>query len=273
MVLSLYTKLFSKLFLFTANVQMKTINLPYSLMLSDSLRTFVRTFFNAVIRSGPFGQFILFLLLILSIISWAIMWNRYWTLRWIKQLSERFLSEVWMNDNENKEEIKNTDFLVYVHAYKGIPIVKMFNLVIGQLQKYSNITDPLQDVTKLSKEIERALDGIISETIPQLERYMTFLATVVTIAPFLGLLGTVWGILATFHTLAIEKTANITALYPSLAEALITTVAGLAVAIPAVMGYNYFVGQIRNLINQMEWFALELLNYIEERLRIHFSQL
>jgi len=115
------------------------------------------------------------------------------------------------------------------------------------------------------KGLERLLRGGIQDEIIQQERYLPFLATIGGVTPFIGLFGTVWGIIDAFAEIGRSGTANIAAVAPGVAEALITTAAGLATAIPAVIAYNFFVGKLRRMESQMEVFSAELINLVEER--------
>jgi biopolymer transport protein TolQ len=102
-----------------------------------------------------------------------------------------------------------------------------------------------------------------SVEITKLERYLTFLATTASAAPFIGLFGTVWGIMNAFRGLSVTHSSSIQAVAPGIAEALIATAVGLAAAIPALMAYNYFVQQIKVLAAEMDNFSHEFLNIAE----------
>ena len=99
-----------------------------------------------------------------------------------------------------------------------------------------------------------------------MERFLPFLATTASAAPFIGLFGTVWGVMSAFHGIGQQGSASLAVVAPGISEALIATAAGLAAAIPAVIGYNYFVGRVRHWTTEMDNFALELANLIERRL-------
>lgn len=111
--------------------------------------------------------------------------------------------------------------------------------------------------------IERNLQLGISEEIQKLERNMNWLATIATVAPFIGLFGTVWGIIDAFEALSMSASVSLRTVGPGIADALIATGAGLAAAIPAAVGYNYLGGQIKEIANRMEDFALEFMNFVE----------
>ena len=107
-----------------------------------------------------------------------------------------------------------------------------------------------------------AMERTVSESTANFRRYLTFLATTTSVSPFLGLLGTVWGIMIAFLDIANRGSANISVVAPGIADALITTIAGLAVAIPAVIGYNYLTNRIRRIVETCNNFSLELAGII-----------
>ena len=114
--------------------------------------------------------------------------------------------------------------------------------------------------------IERVLERTISTEIDHLESYLIFLASTSNVCPFIGLFGTVWGIMAAFQSLGFQGSVEITALAPGLSTALVTTVGGLFAAIPASVMYNYLANKVRILTSRMDSFALELTNIIQKQL-------
>jgi biopolymer transport protein TolQ len=102
--------------------------------------------------------------------------------------------------------------------------------------------------------------------VERMERYLPFLATTASSGPFIGLFGTVWGIMTSFHSIGSQGSASLAVVAPGIAEALIATAAGLGAAIPAVIGYNIFVGKVRHWVTEMDNFTLEMTNLIERRL-------
>jgi biopolymer transport protein TolQ len=123
--------------------------------------------------------------------------------------------------------------------------------------------EPLNNEEGGIENIERAMRRAMRLQTTRLERALIFLATTASTAPFVGLFGTVWGIMDAFRGLAVTKTSSIQAVAPGIAEALIATAVGLSAAIPAVMAYNYFSRQIRVLAADMENFVAEFLNIAE----------
>ena len=120
-----------------------------------------------------------------------------------------------------------------------------------------------QEVSAL-RAVERSMTSAASEAVGQLERFLGFLASTAAAAPFIGLFGTVWGIMNAFRSIGQIGTANLATVAPGISEALITTAAGLAAAIPAVLSYNYFNNRLRVLGNRLDNFTAEMLNRFEQ---------
>lgn len=112
--------------------------------------------------------------------------------------------------------------------------------------------------------LERRLRGAIREEVTTQEQYLGLLATTANVAPFIGLLGTVWGIIIAFREIAAQGSASIAAVAPGVAEALVATAAGLFAAIPAVVAYNYFINNVRGRASQMEAFSVEMVDVLHE---------
>jgi biopolymer transport protein TolQ len=110
------------------------------------------------------------------------------------------------------------------------------------------------------ESVNRALIKASNKEIARLEKMMSFLATTGSVTPFIGLFGTVWGIMNAFSQLGIQRTADLATVAPGIAEALIATALGLFAAIPAVIAYNYYLSRIKNVISEMEDFSLEFMN-------------
>ena len=110
--------------------------------------------------------------------------------------------------------------------------------------------------------VNRAMRRVASMEIARMERYLPFLATTASSAPFIGLFGTVWGIMTSFQSIGAQGSANLAVVAPGISEALIATAMGLFAAIPAVIGYNFFVNRVKRWAVEMDGFALELLNVV-----------
>ena len=108
--------------------------------------------------------------------------------------------------------------------------------------------------------VERAMRRAAAVEIPRMERYLPFLATTASTAPFIGLFGTVWGVMDSFRGIGAQGSASLAVVAPGISEALIATAAGLGAAIPAVIAYNFFVNRVKHWVSEMEGFSLDLLN-------------
>ena len=236
------------------------------LTLPSGLTSFIKILVNCVQQSGPFGKFILIILLLFSIASWAIMLERWLYFRKLKKTSRRFLEDIWSAQKLSLETARLT-------SYNRSPLSHLYRsacLFIESHRRSASSPNPLNPANPISPPvmnvqlIERTLDRTVAEQITYMEKYLPFLGTTASATPFIGLLGTVWGILSTFYQMGISGSANFTTIAPGLAESLIATAAGLAAAIPAVIAYNHFTTEIRRMTSQMYQFSSELLNHIEQ---------
>ena len=144
--------------------------------------------------------------------------------------------------------------------FKPSPLVNVFDEVYETYRRQTGGYGPPKNITAL----ERAAQTASSESLTAMEQRLTWLASIGAISPFVGLFGTVMGIMKAFIGLGAEGTATLRAVAPGVAEALITTAAGLLVAIPAVIAYNQFTARCRDFAARMDDFARELLNSMEE---------
>jgi len=181
-----------------------------------------------------FGKLILFLLLVASVISWAIYIDKTRILARVTRGHAAFWErcERWLAGQATRR-----DFLEWCGANPDLPLCNVMTEASGA-----------RDLEGVRRACERAS----YLEIEHLERYVVLLSTTVTVAPFMGLLGTVWGIMTSFWSMASMHSANLTVVAPGIAEALITTVAGLAAAIPAVVFYNLLVRRLDLVTNELE---------------------
>jgi biopolymer transport protein TolQ len=224
---------------------------------------------DMVTHSGPVVQSVLYLLLAFSVISWGIIFYKFRQIRQARRESERFTEVFW--DAKNLSAISTASL-----EMKESPVAQVFRAGYQELmritrgRKQAHPAHPANpgDHTLASDEggienVERAMRRASREQITRLERALTFLATTASTAPFIGLFGTVWGIMNAFMGLSRTGASTIQAVAPGIAEALIATAVGLAAAIPSVMAYNYFSRQVRVLASEMENFSAEFLNIAE----------
>ncbi len=212
--------------------------------------------------SGLVVQAVLYLLVLFSVVSWGIIFSKYRQVRTAKSESARFVEIFWQSRN-----------LASIHdasrELRSSPVAQVFRagyeelLRVSQSKKESahgeSLTTELGGVDNVTRAMKRAT----SVEITKLEKLLTFLATTASTTPFIGLFGTVWGIMNAFRGLSATHSSSIQAVAPGIAEALIATAAGLAAAIPALMAYNHFVQRIKVLAVDMDNFSHEFLNIAE----------
>ena len=212
--------------------------------------------------SGPLVQAVLYLLVLFSIVSWGIIFAKYRQVRRAKSESARFIEIFWKSRN-----------LASIHdasrELKSSPVAQVFRAGYEELLRVSRSKKESPQGESLTTElggvdnVTRALKRATSVEITKLEKSLTFLATTASTTPFIGLFGTVWGIMNAFRGLSVTHSSSIQAVAPGIAEALIATAAGLAAAIPALMAYNHFVQRIKVLASDMDNFSHEFLNIAE----------
>ena len=200
---------------------------------------------NLVSESGPVAKAVLLILLLFSIFSWSIILSKWTSLRRARAQSGRFLRAF-------RKAQKLQDVMAVSEQFKPSPLVPVFENGYEEFRKAGKLT-----------AVQRATQIASSEELTRLERRLPWLATTGAVTPFIGLFGTVWGIMNAFRGLSVTHSSSIQAVAPGIAEALIATAVGLAAAIPALMAYNYFVQQIKVLAAEMDNFSHEFLNIAE----------
>ncbi|SRR5581483_322297 len=203
---------------------------------------------NLVLQSGPVAKAVLLILLFFSIFCWAIIIARTRKFRRARTQSARFLRAF-------RRAQRFQDISAVAEQFKPSPLVAVFEAGYEEFRRQSS--------GRNSQAVQRAMQIASSEELTRLERRLPWLATTGAVTPFIGLFGTVWGIIGAFHGLGTAGAATIRAVAPGISEALITTAAGLFVAIPAVIAYNQFGNDLREFGSAMDNFALEMLNVVE----------
>lgn len=223
---------------------------------------------DMVLNSGAMVQFVLLLLLMFSVISWAIILMKYRIIRKTKKENEMFvetytkspkLSDVFP---ESRKFRKSTLAEVFRAGY--IEFGKIIESKRGSQSAEVGGGGISMDVREIDN-VERALTMAAGSETTKLESALGFLATTGSVCPFIGLFGTVWGIMNAFRGIGTRGSATLAVVAPGISEALIATAAGLAAAIPAVVFYNYYLRQIRNITIEMDHFASELMSLVERR--------
>jgi biopolymer transport protein TolQ len=215
-----------------------------------------RDVISLISQTGTVARIVLLILLTFSVISWAIIFYKLRTLSKVKKQSYDFL-------NYFRKSRKFSDINFSSERFKFSPLVSIFRAGYNEI----NFQISHQEDSKNSINIEslqRVLLRISNKEIEKLENFMGFLATTGSVTPFIGLFGTVWGIMDSFREIGMRGSASLATVAPGIAEALITTAAGLFTAIPAVIFYNHFLRQIKSIVNEMENFILEFINLTEK---------
>jgi biopolymer transport protein TolQ len=227
---------------------------------SDSL--FGSGIFSYIPRTSPFALAILVILLIFSLLSWTIIVRKWLTFRAIAHQSRAFVA--LFRKSSRLSEVGSASEL-----YRKTPLSGLFHAGYQELNQQiqslpQGTANPHPVLTERNiTGIQRTLQRASAAELSVLERSMSWLATTGAVTPFIGLLGTVVGIISAFEGLGMEKTASIQAVAPGISEALVATAAGLFAAIPAVVAYNQFIAHIKNIASEMDDFSSEFLNIVE----------
>jgi biopolymer transport protein TolQ len=219
-------------------------------------------------ETGLTARIVLGILLLFSFISWVIIFAKYIRLKRVSRQSDKFMA--FFRKSKRFSEVN-----ALASQLTETPLTTLFKAGYAELDaqvKANRPDDPTVTasgtpggklVIKSISGVERALERAIGAEVSRLTRYLTFLATTASACPFIGLFGTVWGIMQSFRAIGVTGSTSIVAVAPGISEALVNTAAGLAAAIPALIFYNYFMGRIRQLRAGMEDFALEFINLAE----------
>jgi len=208
---------------------------------------------NLILQSGPVAKLVLLILLLFSLLSWAIILAKWQTISRARLQSGRFLRAF-------RKAARLQDVAPVADQFRPSPLVALFESGFDEYRR--QVGNPT-GVVRSMLAVERSLQIAASEELTRLERRLPWLATTGAVTPFIGLFGTVWGIIDAFHGLGTAGSATLRAVAPGISEALITTAAGLAAAIPAVIAYNIFTHSLREFSARMDDFALEFLNAVE----------
>jgi biopolymer transport protein TolQ len=196
---------------------------------------------------------VLALLLIASFYSWTVIFSKMATFGKVTKQSRKFIRTF-------RKATRLQEIAAVAGDYAPSPLAQVFEDVYETYKRQTGGSGPPRNLAPL----ERSAQTAASEAVTGLERRMTWLATIAAVSPFVGLFGTVWGVVDAFHGLGTAGAATLRAVAPGISEALITTAAGLFVAVPAVVAYNQFAARIRVFAAATDDFARELLNSLEE---------
>ena len=200
------------------------------------------TVIDLIKQTGFMARLVLLMLFFFSVFSWAIIFYKWKVFKNMKKENEKFF-EAFIESNGAKELFslaKRFELSPLASIYRGV-----FSEVYG----------------KNSSNLDAIVKKFSSNEVSRVEGYLGFLATTGSTTPFIGLFGTVWGIMDAFRNIGVKGSASIATVAPGIAEALITTAAGLFAAIPAVIAYNHFTSQANKIIEEVEDFSETLIKY------------
>jgi biopolymer transport protein TolQ len=201
-------------------------------------------------------QIILMILLLFSVFSWAIIIFKRKSIRIASAQSRKFMSA--FQKSRSLGEIGEA-----ARKYRLSPIASIFQSGFKELSYFTK-SNPKPTITADNvATLNRALQRAANQEIARMEKMMNFLATTGSVTPFIGLFGTVWGIMDAFIHIGISRSAGLQTVAPGIAEALIATAIGLFAAVPAVIAYNYFLGRIKDIITDMDDFSFEFISIVE----------
>jgi biopolymer transport protein TolQ len=209
-------------------------------------------FWDLVSTKEPIPLAVMGFLLLFSLLSWTIIFSKWASFRKARSANRNFL-----------RTFRKTEKLDAIAAagqrYEAAPLAAVFDFGYSEVSRQMSAKGRITNLLAL----ERTLQVGVSEEIAKLERSMTWLATTATVSPFIGLFGTVWGIINAFQALGLSGSTSMRVVAPGIANALVATALGLAAAIPAAISYNYFGQTIKDMGARMEDFSLEFLNLAE----------
>jgi len=219
-------------------------------------------------NAGLMVQFVLLLLLFFSITSWAIILMKYLYFRKAFQESTQFIDFFWKSRDLS-------DAFAKAKQLNNSPIARTFRIGYVELKNFSmtsastssassdEASDSLGAQLGSIGNVQRALRRAMDVEVNRMTQLVPFLATTGSSTPFIGLFGTVWGIMNSFHGIGLRGSASLAVVAPGISEALVATAAGLAAAIPAVIAFNFFTQKIRTMNTELQSFSSDLLNIIE----------
>jgi len=221
--------------------------------------TFSAIFFGGevldmVLQSGAVAKLVLLILFGFSLVSWAIILSKWGTLQRARVQSGRFVRAF-------RKAQRLQDMGAVAEQFRPSPLVGVFTGGFEEFRRQIGSSGAVRSILA----IQRAMQISASEEISRFERNLPWLAITAAVAPFVGLFGTVWGIIDAFHGLGAAGAATLRAVAPGISEALITTAAGLAAAIPAVIAYNLIGNSIKEFAARSDDFALEMMNAVERQ--------
>ncbi len=222
-----------------------------------------QSIFSRALQGGLIVFACLSILVAMSVLTWAVVISKYVYLMRVQKTSDAFIKSFW--DSRSLNDLNGR-----LGEYPYSPVREVFRNGYAELVRGSQLREQAQNqelaVNAALDNLNRALGKAKIFERRRLERFVSVLAISASVSPFIGLFGTVWGIMGAFEGIARTGSASLAAVAPGISEALIATAFGLAAAIPAVVGYNLFAGRIRNLMAHIDGFSADFLNIVERYL-------
>jgi len=217
-----------------------------------------------VIHAGPVVKAVLFILFLFSVVSWAIIFMKWRLYRRAREENGYFLEMFWENPAFHRLYNDSSDL-------GASPVAQLFRAGYAEIQRLGKIQNPSATkngapMLSIMDVVERTLKKTMIDQGNRLEKAISFLATTGNTTPFIGLFGTVWGIMEAFRNIGMKGAANLAVVAPGISEALIATAAGLAAAIPAVVAFNYFSSKLSNFRAEMDLFTADFLSLVERQI-------
>jgi biopolymer transport protein TolQ len=213
---------------------------------------------NMISGAGPMVKFVLLLLLAFSVVSWGIIAFKMMMLRKIEKETTAYYDLFW----------EKRQFALIFNASKNFTSTPLKSLFVSIYNELSSAKK--DEIQKIQREDMDRFQRILKKTTAieaaKLEYAVGFLATTGNTAPFIGLFGTVWGIMASFRSIGAKGAASLAVVAPGISEALVATAMGLLAAIPAVVGYNHLITRTGRIVEEMDNFSTDLLNIIEKQI-------
>jgi len=215
-----------------------------------------------ILGAGPVVQMVLALLVLMSVLSWTIIILKSRLFKKASSLDEEF--DIYFSESQSLSQVAGR-----AKRLKYSPMANVFSIAFAEYQRLRR--DVKLENAPLDREVwidvlSRAISKGIKVETQELEAALPFLATIGNSAPFIGLFGTVWGIMRSFHDIGLKGSASLATVAPGISEALIATAVGLAAAIPAVIAYNVFMSQSGAKQQELEAFGADFLNEVEREL-------
>jgi len=220
---------------------------------------------NLILHAGIIVQSVLVLLILLSLMSWAVIFNKWRFYRKARREADAFSQAFWSGSD------MDTILAGIPQQYPDSPLPNIFQAGYREFMRTRRESTQDQSGKIIAASgidgVRRSLDAAFSREMEKLSRHLPFLATVGSTSPFIGLFGTVWGIVTAFQGIALSKNTSLIAVAPGIAEALVATAFGLIAAIPAVVAYNKFSADLKRTGANMEQFGAEFLNIIARHIK------